>query len=357
MRKNHADLPAALTTASAPVLWGTTYVTITHLLPGRPALLIAAARVLVAGAVLAAWRPVWRFGLHGRDRLLVVAVGVTNFAIFFPLLTVAVQRLPGGVAAAVGGIAPLLVSLLTAAVERRGPQRRDLMWAVVAAVGVALVVIRPGAGLDRIGILAAIGANASFAIGTVVTKRIVPSADPAMLTGCQLLVAAAILVPLAVVVDGVPALPNPSELLGVTYLAVIATAMAFVHWFDGIRRLPTPAPPMLGLLAPLTGALIGWVWLGQSMRPLQLAGFAVTAIAIGAGAGIGRDRARRHAAAQGERTTDPTRADPRCGRVVHAAAQIVDRLDPAAPVSVANVRCGGVRVPGGPHRLQSGWDG
>jgi hypothetical protein len=35
--------------------------------------------------------------------------------------------------------------------------------------------------------------------------------------------------------------------------------------FDGIRRLPAMAPPLLGLAAPVRGAAIGWVALGQSL--------------------------------------------------------------------------------------------
>ena len=48
-----------------------------------------------------------------------------NFGIFFPLLVVAVQRLPGGVAAAVGGLQPLLVAGLSRACPggvRGGPR-------------------------------------------------------------------------------------------------------------------------------------------------------------------------------------------------------------------------------------------
>jgi SnoaL-like domain len=44
------------------------------------------------------------------------------------------------------------------------------------------------------------------------------------------------------------------------------------------------APPSLGLAAPVTAAVLGWVLLGQALSPLQLAGFAVTVAAIAYGA-------------------------------------------------------------------------
>ena len=58
-------------------------------------------------------------------------------------------------------------------------------------------------------------------------------------------------------------------------------------WFAGIRRSPTAPPPLLGLAAPVTGAVLGWVVLDQSLSMIQLAGFAVTLGAIAYGAVLG----------------------------------------------------------------------
>ena len=44
------------------------------------------------------------------------------------------------------------------------------------------------------------------------------------------------------------------------------------------------APPLLGLAAPLTGATLGWVVLGQSLSASQLLGFVLALSAIAAGA-------------------------------------------------------------------------
>jgi len=94
-------------------------------------------------------------------------------------------------------------------------------------------------------------------------------------TGWQLLVGAAVLVPLALAVEGPPPAVTLRNAIGFAHLSLVGTALAFVLWFNGIRRLPAAAPPLLGLAAPLTGAALGWVVLGQSLSPAQLAGFAV----------------------------------------------------------------------------------
>lgn len=272
-------------TLLAPISWGTSYVTITELLPdGRP-LLVATMRVVPSGIVLVGagalasrWRPTgaqwWHTGL----------LALFNFGVFFPLLVVAVYRLPGGVAAAAGGLQPILVAAGWWLVNRRRPRRLDLAVGCVAALGVALVVIRPGAGLDPVGVLAAVGANVSFAIGVVLTKRLPAPPNRLAATGWQLLMGGLILVPLTAMVEGAPPSLSPGNVAGFAYLSLIGTALAFVLWFNGIRRLPPAAPPLLGLAAPVTGAVLGWVVLGQSLSPLQLIGFALTIAAIAYGA-------------------------------------------------------------------------
>jgi len=275
-------------TLLAPISWGTTYVTITELLPnGRP-LLVATMRVvpagvvlLIAGAVVSRWRPSgaewWRTGV----------LALFNFGIFFPLLVVAVYRLPGGVAAAAGGLQPLMVAALSSTTNRRRPRMQDLAVGCVAALGVGLVVIRPGADLDPVGLLAAVGANVSFAVGVVLTKRFPAPSNRLAATGWQLLMGGAILVPLAAMVEGAPPALTGRNLAGFAYLSLVATGLAFVLWFSGIRRLPSAAPPLLGLAAPVTGAVLGWAILGQSLSPLQVMGFAITLSAIAYGASLG----------------------------------------------------------------------
>jgi probable blue pigment (indigoidine) exporter len=283
--KTSADLRTAALTVLAPISWGTTYLTITELLPtGRP-LLVAAERVVPAGSALVLaglWRARWR--PHGAEWWRTGVLALFNFGLFFPLLVTAVDRLPGGVAAAVGGIQPLLVAGMTAVSTRQHPRRRDLLVGVAAVVGVGLVVVRPGAGLDPVGLLAAVGANISFATGVVLTRRFPAPSQRIAATGWQLLLGGVVLVPLAAIVEGPPPPVTWHDLIGVAYLSFVGTALAFVVWFNGIRRLPAAAPPLLGLAAPVTGAALGWLVLGEQLAPVQLAGFAVTVTAIAYGA-------------------------------------------------------------------------
>jgi probable blue pigment (indigoidine) exporter len=144
-------------TALAPAIWGTTYLATSELLPpGRP-LLAAVMRALPAGIVLVA---LTRRLPRGSWWWRAVVLGALNIGAFFALLFVAAYRLPGGVAATVIAVQPLLVAALSRRVlgERVAP--RVAIAGVAGVVGVGLLVLRAGTALDAIGVAAALGAAA-----------------------------------------------------------------------------------------------------------------------------------------------------------------------------------------------------
>src|SRR5699024_4975590 len=136
-------------TAFAPIVWGTTYIVTTHLLPEGHPLFAAMMRSLPAGliALLVARQ------LPHRDwwwKSLVL--GLLNMGAFFPLLFIAAQHLPGGVAATLGAAQPIVVAFVVVAILNERLSTWRVWWGLTGMLGVAMVVLGPDAGLDAIGI-------------------------------------------------------------------------------------------------------------------------------------------------------------------------------------------------------------
>lgn len=268
-------------TALAPAVWGTTYLVTTEMLPPGHPLFAALARALPAGLLgLAITRALPRGVWWWR----VVVLGVLNIGIFFPLLFVAAERLPGGVAATLGASQPLLVVGLAVIVLGEPPSAWRLLWGVLGVVGVGLVVLGPGAGFDAVGVLAGIASAGSMALGVTLTKRWgrPPGTGPVSYASWLLTAGGLFLLPLTLLVEGVAPVDG-TALIGHAWLALPGGLVAYVLWFRGLATLPVTSTALLGLLSPLVAAGLGALALGQLLVPIQVAGFALALTALVAG--------------------------------------------------------------------------
>ena len=267
-----------LTTALAPAVWGTTYIVTTEMLPpGRP-LLAAVVRALPAGLLLVL---ITRRLPRGSWWWRAAVLGALNIGAFLALLFVAAYRLPGGVAATVGAIQPLLVAGLSAGLLGERLTLRTALSAVAGVAGVSLLVLRAGARLDGLGVAAALGGAVVMAVGVVLSKRWAPPAPLLATTGWQLVAGGLLLLPVALFVEGPPpASLTPANLAGYGYLAIIGAALAYTLWFRGIRALSPTGVTFLGLLSPLVATTVGWVALGQQLTAAQLLGGVIVLAAL-----------------------------------------------------------------------------
>jgi probable blue pigment (indigoidine) exporter len=258
-----------LITALAPIIWGSTYVVTTELLPPDRPFTAAFLRTLPAG-VLLTLACLRRLEVRWWGRLAVLAA--LNIGFFQALLFVAAYRLPGGLAAVVGAVQPLLVMGLAWSYERRRPAGLAVGASVLGIVGMAVLLLSPGASRDPIGIAAALAGTACMAAGTYLARRWQPDVPVLAFTGWQLLAGGLMLAPMAWAID--PPLPalGTTQILAYAYLALAGALLAYTLWFRGIARLSPVAVSSLGLLSPVTAVVLGWVLLGQTMTGLSLAG-------------------------------------------------------------------------------------
>ncbi len=261
-----------LTTALAPAIWGSTYVVTTELLPPDRPFTAAMLRALPAGILLVL------YSRHLPERATwwrLVVLAALNIGFFQALLFVAAYRLPGGLAAVVGAIQPLLVMGLVWALDRRRPAQLAVGASLLAIVGMAALLVSPGAAWSSVGIAAAFAGAVCMATGTYLTRRWRPDMPLLAFTGWQLLLGGLMLAPVAWIVDAPLPVLHPMQIVGYAYLSLFGALLAYVLWFRGITRLSPVAVSSLGLLSPLMAAVLGWALLGQSMTGVSLLGFLV----------------------------------------------------------------------------------
>lgn len=270
--QGHSSWVDVLMTGLAPAIWGSTYIVTTQLLPADRPFIAALLRTLPAGLLLTLFS---RQLPARRDWGRLAVLSALNIGFFQALLFVAAYRLPGGLAAVLGAIQPLLVMGLAWALDRRTPARLAVGASVLGVVGMAALLLSPGTVWDPVGIAAALAGAACMAAGTYLARRWQPDVPVLTFTGWQLLAGGLMLTPVALIVD--PPLPvlNTVQLLGYAYLSVVGALLAYSLWFRGIARLPPVAVSSLGLLSPLTAVVLGWALLGQAMTGQSLVGLVI----------------------------------------------------------------------------------
>ncbi len=238
-----------------------------HLGPAGTVLL----RVLFAALVLwAVWRP--RVGAHTTQELRLAAVFGLSLAFMNLTFYEALDRIPLGIAVTLEFVGPLAVALAGSR------NRLDLLWALLAATGVALL---GGFGTpNAAGVVFALVAGGFWAAYILLNARV----GRAFTGGGGLAIAMAIgtvpLIPFGVASAG-------THLLHPAYLAVgfgVAMLSSFVPYSLELEALRRIRPHVFGVmmsLEPAMAALAGLVVIGQGLSVLDVVaiGFVVAASA------------------------------------------------------------------------------
>jgi probable blue pigment (indigoidine) exporter len=273
-------LPDLLLTALAPMIWGTTYVVATELLPPNHPLMAAALRSLPIGILLIVWSRKLPKGIWWWRILL---LGSLNIGIFQALLFIAAYRLPGGVAATAGAIQPLIVGWFAWLILNEKPSKLSIVAGIAGLVGVGLLVLGPTARLDMLGIGSAIAGAATMGLGTVLVKRWKRPVSLLVFTAWQLIVGGIVLLPIALVVEGPITHFSTNNLLGFVYLGLVGTGISYALWFRGIEKLNAGAVSYLGLMSPVVATMMGFVFLNQTFTPIQGIGMVIVLISVSIG--------------------------------------------------------------------------
>lgn len=267
-RAGPSSLTGVLLVVTATSLFGTIG-TARVLGPSASSWSLGALRLLLAVAVLvavAAWldgRGV-AWGLVPRRDSLLAGAGQATFQVTF--LT-AVELTGVAVATLVAiGSAPLMTGLLTRSVTRR--------WAVataLAVLGLGLLVSGSVAPLSGTGLLLALGAGLAYAVYTTASSRLTAYAPPASVTAAGFIVAAAVLAPALLVTDNSWLVSAAGTGL-LVYLALVATALAYLLFVTGLRAVPAASAQTLGLTEPVVATALGVLVLGEALHPVGLLG-------------------------------------------------------------------------------------
>ncbi|MBF4245101.1 DMT family transporter [Vibrio anguillarum] len=270
-------------TAIAPIVWGSTYIVTTELLPAESPLLASTIRALPAGLFLVL---ISKTLPDSKWLSRLALLGFLNIGLFFYCLFFAATYLPGGMASIVMSIQPMFVLLLSWKWLKSELSSCQIWASVVGISGIVLLVINSTVQINLLGVVVASIGTLSMASGVVLTKKWERPSEITLLsfTGWQLLFGGFMLLPVALWVEGLPEHLSLSNYIGYLYLSVIGAILGYSLWFRGIEKLPPVTVSFLGFLSSVSACVLGYLILDQTLTWLQLLGamFVLVAIALAA---------------------------------------------------------------------------
>jgi drug/metabolite transporter (DMT)-like permease len=275
------------------MIWGASFMFVSVALTGVGPFFLAAVRIVLgAGFLLCLLRikgrklPPLR-GAQGA-RIWQFALIMALFSNVFPfiLLSWAQQSVASGFAGVCMAAVPLLIlPLAHFLVPGERMSLRRLVGFVLGTVGV-VVLIGPdaftstGKDLESLARLACLGAAGGYAIGSIAT-RLSPEVDRLSLSALVLMLAAGIIVPVAMVVEGWPTALNMKSLLALLYLGILPTGVAQLLLVQVNREAGPSFFSLVNYMVPVWSVILGALVLSEALPPSLLA--AMTLILIGVG--------------------------------------------------------------------------
>ncbi len=260
------------------LIWGASFLGVSLALDSFGPITIAAGRIAIAAVIVTLAGRLMGHGLPsfhtatGR-RTWLFALGMALFtnAIPFSLLSWAQLHVSSGYAGITMAVVPLLV-LPLAHIFIPGEQLTKLkvfgflvgFIGVVILIGPAQILQSGGSDIENIARLAAVGASACYAIGSIIT-RLSPKGPQLAFAAAALILAALLLLPVALLVEGVPAVPGAKALAGMLYLGIFPTALATVMLVFVIKSAGPAFLSLVNYQVPVWAVVFGMVFLGEAL--------------------------------------------------------------------------------------------
>jgi drug/metabolite transporter (DMT)-like permease len=288
------------------LLWASAFIVIRAVGPHYSPGALALGRMLVGAVALSAVALVVRPRLpRGRPLLLVIAYGALWFGLYTVLVNASEQHVDAGTAALIVNVGPILIAVLAGLYLGEGFPRSLLAGLAIAFVGVAVIAVATSTGRhDFVGVLFALGAAVLYAVGVLLQKQALGTVGAFAATWIGCLFGAVVCLPFAPgLVREVASAPAAAS-LGVIYLGVFPTAIAFGTWAYALKRTTAGKLSSSSYLVPGIAVLLSWLALGEAPTWLALAGGALCL----AGVAVTRLRGRtpRDAPAPRPYASEPT---------------------------------------------------
>lgn len=282
MHNDAARRSALIALAVLSLVWGFNWIVMKAVLAFVGPLTFSAMRYVFGTAVLFAVLALRGENLAPtpwRDTLLIGLAQTTGFQVLVQFALIAGGA---GKTALLAYTMPFWVIPLAWLLLGDRPNARQWACIAIAAAGLVLVLEPWNVRVGLASALLALAGGASWAIGTVLAKRLflATPVSPLRLTAWQMLYGTTLLVALALCVHERATVWSPTLIGALVYNGLLSSGLGWAMWLFIVQRLPTNVAGLASLITPLIGIGLAWALLGERPDLSESIGIAVIMIAL-----------------------------------------------------------------------------
>jgi len=280
--------PSVLAAIGFTILaWASAFIVIRGVAPEIGGGALALGRLVVGTLALGMLLVVQRSWLKPtrREWALLLLYGVAWFGAYNVTLNIAEHTLDAGTTAMIVGIGPILIALGAGIMLGEGVPRWLIIGTAVAFAGVVLIGLSTSVfgdgSIDLAGVLWALASAITYAVGVLAQKPVVrriPSVQVTFL-GCAIGMVACL--PFAGQLVAEASEASPLGWVGMIYLGVVPTALAFTTWGYALARVPAGQLGISTYVVPPLALLAGWLVLGEIPALLAVLGGVLCLTGVG----------------------------------------------------------------------------
>ena len=251
------------------LIWGGTFMVVSIALRGYGPITVACARTTLGAFALLGIMFALRRPLPSPQAMRAIAIiGPLNTALPFMLLSWGLQYVPSAFAGISMAVLPLFVLPLAYFFSDETLNLRRVVGVMFGVIGAIVLigpgVLRIGTGMEPWGQIACLLATLSYSISSILTRRC-PPVDSITMAAFTLMFGSIIMIPLMIMIEGVPTPTTRESTLAIIVLGLVPTAFAAYLRILVVRTAGSVFMTNVNYQVPLWSVVFGAVVLDENL--------------------------------------------------------------------------------------------
>ena len=221
-----------------------------------------------------------------KDYLKLSTPGIINVTFAMLFLQLAVAYGEASISAILVSSNSIFVAIFASIIFKEKLTPTKIVSLMLGVFGLSLIIFQEHGSATTatnpvLGIVFGCLAAVSFGFYTVISKKYVQEYGNFVTNAVSFLIGALVLLVISLIAGfDVTFEPTTSNLLFIGYLGIFVSGLAYLTFFEGLKRVPTTVGAMFFFLKPIIASALAYFLFGETLTSIQLIGIGIVIVGV-----------------------------------------------------------------------------